>query len=85
MNTTKHLVVSHIASLSLLLLFLVASGSSQADVRMPAILGSHIVLEQDIKIPVWGWADAGEAVTVVLGNKTAKTTADVNGEVGDTL
>jgi len=53
---------------------------AMAEVRLPAIFGSHMVLQQQIKIPVWGWADAGEAVTVTLGDHTAKTTADANGK-----
>jgi sialate O-acetylesterase len=77
---TKHIVVGRIAGLSLLFFILVAPRLSLADVRLPAIFGSHMVLEQDIKIPVWGWAEAGEAVTVTLGDKTAKTTADANGK-----
>jgi sialate O-acetylesterase len=67
------------ACLSLLLLILASPRLSFADVRLPAIFGDHMVLQQDIKIPVWGWADAGEAVTVTLGAKTAKTTADAKG------
>jgi len=63
-----------------LLLFLIQALPSLADVRLPALFGDHMVLQQDIKIPVWGWADAGEAVTVTLGDKTAKTTADANGK-----
>ncbi len=39
-----------------------------------------MVLQQDSKIPVWGWADAGEEVTVTLGDHTAKATADANGK-----
>src|SRR5271154_2927141 len=66
--------------LGLPLLFLIQALPSPADVRLPAIFGSHMVLQQDIKIPVWGWADAGEAVTVTLGDHTAKTTADANGK-----
>jgi sialate O-acetylesterase len=66
--------------LSLLLFALVSGGPASADVRLPTIFGSHMVLEQDIKIPVWGWADAGEAVTVTLGDHTAKTTADATGK-----
>ena len=52
---------------------------SPANVRLPGIFGNHMVLQQDAKIPIWGWADAGEAVTVTLGDKTAKTT-DANGK-----
>jgi sialate O-acetylesterase len=66
---------------SLSLLFLVlAAVSLSADVRMPGLFGNHMVLQQDTKIPVWGWADAGEDVTVSLGADTAKTTADSDGQ-----
>jgi len=64
--------------LSLLLLSPVAI--CQADVHLPGIFGSHMVLQQDIKIPVWGTADAGEAVTVTLGDHTGKATADASGK-----
>ena len=54
-------------------------GPAHADVRLPAIFGDHMVLQQNIRIPVWGWADPGEAVAVTLGDDTAKTTADGGG------
>jgi sialate O-acetylesterase len=63
-----------------LLLMVSSSGPTRADVHLPAIFGDHMVLEQDIKIPVWGTADAGEAITVTLGAKTAKTTAGTDGK-----
>jgi sialate O-acetylesterase len=37
-----------------------------ADVRLPKIFDSHMVLQRNKPIPVWGWADAGEKVTVEL-------------------
>lgn len=49
------------------------------DVTMPAVFGDHMVLQQDAKVPVWGWANPGEAVTVSIGDITAKTTADASG------
>ena len=30
----------------------------KADVRMPMIFGDHMVLQQDAKIAIFGWADA---------------------------
>lgn len=51
----------------------------RADVRMPTIFGNHMVLQRDIKIPVWGWAESGEDVTVTLGDRSVKTKADANG------
>lgn len=51
----------------------------RADVKMPAIFGDHMVLQRNSKIPVWGWAGAGEKVKVSFEGATAKTTADANG------
>jgi sialate O-acetylesterase len=56
-----------------------AMGNLTADVKMPAIFGDHMVLQQDGKIPVWGTADPGEPVQVALGTSTAKTMADALG------
>jgi sialate O-acetylesterase len=39
-----------------------------------------MVLQQDGKIPVWGMAAPGEAVTVTLGSESAKATADSTGK-----
>lgn len=47
-----------------------------ADVRMPAVFGDHMVLQQQQKIRIWGWADVGESVTVTLGSN--KETAKAN-------
>ena len=32
-----------------------------ADVRLPAVFTDNAVLQRDIPVPVWGWADQGEA------------------------
>lgn len=39
-----------------------------------------MVLQQELTLPVWGCANAGEVVTITLGNRTAKTTADSKGK-----
>lgn len=59
---------------------LAISWEAYADVRMPGIFGNHMVLQRDMKIPVWGWADPEEEVTVTLGNNIAKTKADADGK-----
>lgn len=35
-----------------------------AAVRLPRLVGDHMVLQRGQPLPIWGWADAGEAVTV---------------------
>ncbi len=64
--------------ISLGLLFISLS-SATADVKLPAIFGDHMVLQRDAGVPVWGSADAGEAVTVTAGGDTATATAGKDG------
>ena len=47
-----------------------------ADVKLPAVLDSHMVIQRDQPVRIWGWADIDEEVTVTLGEETQKTTAD---------
>lgn len=49
-----------------------------ADVKLPALFSDHMVLQRDMSVPVWGWADAGETVTVTIAgqSKSTKTGAD---------
>ena len=61
---------------------LVASSSvprAKADVKLPKVIGSHMVLQRDRAIPIWGWADPGEEVAVKLDEATAATKADAQG------
>src|SRR5579862_10010806 len=64
-----------IAALAMLLLLPLAA---PADVRLPQIISDHMVLQRDGADPIWGWADAGEEVTVGIAGqtKTAKPGAD---------
>ena len=41
-----------------------------ADVSLPKVLGSHMVVQRDLPVHVWGWATAGENVTVSFRGAT---------------
>lgn len=56
------------------------SNPSQADVRLPAIIGKNMVLQADKPLPIWGWAAPGEDVTVTLGAAKATAKADEHGK-----
>lgn len=58
---------------------LTMSSTVLADVKLPAVLDSHMVIQRDRPVRIWGWADADEAVTVTLGTETQKTIADTDG------
>ena len=69
----------------LLALGMFAALPASADVRLPHVIGSHMVLQRDIELPVWGWAEPGEKVTVKLGNAEKTATADAKGNWKVTL
>jgi sialate O-acetylesterase len=66
------------AAVSLSLIFS-AIPRAQADVTLPKVIGSHMVLQRGRPLPIWGWADPGEKVTVTLDAATAVAKADKKG------
>lgn len=71
----------------LLALILSAAGASAAwaDVTLPAMFSDHMVLQRDIDVPVWGWADPSEKVAVTLNDETKTAVADAAGKWSVTL
>ncbi len=61
-------------SLPFLLCALLTSLALRAEVRLPGLFSDHMVLQQDLPVPVWGWADAGETVTVTLRGRSVTAT-----------
>ena len=58
-----------------------AAAPCLADVRLPKVLSSNMVLQRDSEVNIWGWGEAGEEVHVTgdwLATK-ASVNADVNG------
>jgi len=60
-------------------------GSTRADVKLPAMFTDHAVLQRDMPVPVWGSAEPGEEVHVVIAGQTHKTKADDKGDWSVTL
>ena len=52
----------HLAIAALFLAALLLSTTSYADIRLPAIIGDNMVLQQGQEVSIWGWADPGEEV-----------------------
>lgn len=62
------------------LLCVLLNTSAWAELKLPAVFGDHMVLQRDASLPVWGWAEPGTAVTVVLDAAQATATADADGK-----
>ena len=59
--------------------------NAPAEVRLPKVFASHMVLQQQKPVAIWGWAQPGEAVTVELAGNKQQTTATAQGEWRATL
>ena len=60
-------------------LWLTASAAARAQVTLPRILSSHMVVERDLPVHVWGMATPGESVKVSFRGESRSTSA---GELG---
>ena len=65
---------------------LLAAPFAHATVRLPALVGSHMVLQRGRPVPVWGWAAPGEQVSVTFRGKIYTASApDASGRWQATL
>ena len=53
---------------------------ARADVKLHGLFTDHMVLQRDMKVPVWGTADPGETVTVAINGQKATAKADDKGK-----
>lgn len=68
-----------------ILFALVVALVADAKVVLPQLFQSGMVLQRGKSLPVWGKADAGEAVVVTFKKKTYETVADADGRWSVTL
>lgn len=66
--------------ITMLYLLLVSSFFSIANVSLPKIFGDNMVLQFNKPIPIWGWAEPNEKVTVQFNLQTKSVKADRNGK-----
>ena len=62
------------------LLVLMSALTARAALEFPWIIGNNMVLQRDKPVPIWGWDDPGQEVTVALGEARATATAGKNGK-----
>ena len=61
------------------LFFILVFQYSFAAVTLPALFSDHMVLQHEMSVPVWGWADPGEKVIVKIGDSVGETIANPEG------
>lgn len=68
--------------------FLFLISVTHADIRLPSIIGSHMVLQQNAKVKLWGWSAPSEKITIKVswdtttytstGNRGARWVTEIN-------
>ncbi len=56
-----------------------------AEVTLPQVIGSHMVLQRNAPVKIWGWADKGERVTVTMAGQSARAKTNKEGKWEVTL
>ncbi|MGD0579592.1 MAG: sialate O-acetylesterase [Bryobacteraceae bacterium] len=65
--------------MKLALAALLFTASASANPTLPPLFGNHMVLQQGGEVPVWGWADPQERITVSILDQARQTTTDAAG------
>ncbi|MEX0776003.1 MAG: hypothetical protein WD042_09865 [Phycisphaeraceae bacterium] len=72
--------MKHVALLFAVMALLAASAATtRAEVQLPAVLSSHMVLQRGMSVPVWGTAAPGEKVTVRFRDQEKSGVTDAQG------
>lgn len=51
----------------ILLTLLLFQAVSFAEIRLPSIISSNMVIQQNTSVPIWGWANPGEKINIKAG------------------
>ncbi|MFD1257811.1 sialate O-acetylesterase [Mucilaginibacter terrae] len=54
--------------------------TAQGTIRLPQLVGNHMVLQRNKPVNVWGWANAGEKVTITFKSHVYNATTAQNGK-----
>jgi sialate O-acetylesterase len=71
---------NHLIHIAALLLLLPLAALHGAELKLASVFTDHAVLQREAVVPVWGWAGAGEEVTVAFAGQKKSATADAAGK-----
>jgi sialate O-acetylesterase len=59
---------------------MLAVAPASAAIRLPKVIGDNMVLQREMPVPIWGWATAGQKVTVTFAGQDKSVTAGADGK-----
>src|ERR1700761_3051308 len=54
--------------------------STHANIKLPALIGDHMVLQRDKPIPIWGYAKPGEIIQIKFAGRAYQTITNTEGK-----
>lgn len=73
------------ALLGIVLASCLAGVAPAAELRLAKLFADHMVLQREMPVPVWGWAEPGENIEVSLGHHGASAVTGADGKWTATL
>ena len=67
------------------ILFLLLSFTAFSEVKLPSLVSNGMVLQRDMPVKIWGWANPGEKINVSFKGKKLRSLADASGNWACTL
>ncbi len=62
-----------------IVIFVLLYSNSFSQLHLSAIFNDHMILQRDKPLKIWGAANSGDDVTVLIGEKKGSAVADKNG------
>lgn len=74
--------MKNIRSRTVLCLALVTAtvAANAGELRVAKLFGNRVILQRQMKVPVWGWADAGSSIKISFGGRTITAKANKKGK-----
>lgn len=85
MNRSAKAVILRAVLFSIISVLVLGATALYAEVTMPSVWSSGLVIQRDMPVTVWGWAKPGESVTVTLAGNSSSVKADEEGAWQATL
>ncbi|MCY2991423.1 MAG: hypothetical protein NTY19_26640 [Planctomycetota bacterium] len=76
----RHHVITSAVCLAICFGLAILAHPASAEVKLPPVLSSHMVLQRELPVPIWGTAAAGEKVTVTFRGQTKTVVAEESGK-----
>ena len=72
LNFSHNFICLHMKKISFFLCLVISFSHAFADVRLPAVIGDNMILQQQASVALWGWSDAAEKIMITTSwdNKT---------------